>query len=259
MTVKLRNFSAYQLYIIFSIAGFTGLMAFVPSEVQAVTFVSQRDALNSNDEVDWLSLGKVFTPGSTNPEDLLPNSFSATSAKNLELNVEIPQVDGLTPPFVFQTLPESEGIPTNFTNGDYLLFTGFVPGTFPAIGNPGPLSITFDEPVKAAGTQIAVDDTFNFTVFVSAFDEDNNLLGNFSTPGTSSLALDNSAVFLGVTSDEADISRLVFRTSEANRAFAINSLSIATVPESSSILGILGVLGLGWLSKGKQLGVMSNK
>lgn len=111
------------------------------------------------------------------------------------------------------------------------------------------MSINFDKPVKGAGSQIAVDDTFNFTAFVSAFDEENNLLGTFSTPGTSSLALDNSAVFLGITSDKADISRLVFRTSENNRAFAINTLSIASVPETSCILGILGVLGLGLISK----------
>ncbi len=165
------------------------------------------------------------------------------------MNVEIPQVDGLTPPFVFQTLTEPQGVPTNFANGDYLLFTGFLPGTFPAPGNPGPLSITFDEPIKAAGSQIAVDDSPSFTAFVSAFDKDNNLLGTFSTLGTSSLALDNSAIFLGIQSDKADISRLVFRTSEPDRAFAINTLSIASVPESSSILGLLGVLGIALMMK----------
>ncbi|WP_414620530.1 hypothetical protein [Calothrix sp. CCY 0018] len=60
-----------------------------------------------------------------------------------------------------------------------------------------------DQPVKAAGSQIAVDDIPSFSAFVSAFDRDNNLLGSFSTPGTSSIALDNSAVFLGIQSDEA--------------------------------------------------------
>ena len=252
MAIKSMVFAVDKFSITLSIAVCTTFITSLPSKVQAVTFVSQRNALNSNDQVDWLSLGKVLTPGSTNPEIFLPNSFSARSERNLGLNVEIPQVNGLTPPFVFQTLFAPGGIPTNFGNGDYLLFTGFLPGTFPATGNPGPLSISFDEPVKAAGSQIAVGDTFNFTAFVSAFDEDNNLLGTFSTPATSSIALDNSAVFLGIQSDKADISRLVFRTSEPNRAFAINSLSIVSVVEPSSILGVLGVLGLGLVSKQKK-------
>ena len=253
MAIKSQIFSADKLSVTLCIAGFTTFITFVPSKVQAVTFISQRDALNSNDQIDWLSLGKVFNSRSPNPAEFLPNSFSATSERNLGLNVEIPEIDGFTPPFVFQTLPAPGGIPTNFASGDYLLFTGFLPGTFPAPGNSGPLSITFDQPVKAAGSQIAVDDTPNFTAFVSAFDKENNLLGTFSTPGTSSLALDNSAIFLGIQSDKADISRLVFRTSQPNRAFAINSLSIASVPESSSILGVLGVLGLGLISKQKEV------
>ncbi len=94
-----------------------------------------------------------------------------------------------------------------------------------------------------------MDDSPSFTAFVSAFDKDDNLLGTFSTLGTSSLALDNSAVFLGIQSDKADISRLVFRSSEPNRAFAINTLSIASVPEANCILGVLGALSIGLISK----------
>ncbi|MGB6298815.1 MAG: PEP-CTERM sorting domain-containing protein [Rivularia sp. (in: cyanobacteria)] len=252
MTIKSQVFSGANLSITLSIAVCTTFITPVSSKVQAVTFVSQRNALNSNDQVDWLSLGKVLNPRSPNPADFLPNSFSATSERNLGLNVEIPQVDGLTQPFVFQTLTDPQGVPTNFANGDYLLFTGFLPGIFPAPGNPGPLSITFDRPVKAAGSQIAVDDSPSFTAFISAFDKDDNLLGTFSTLGTSSLALDNSAIFLGIQSDKADISRLVFRSSEPNLAFAINTLSIASVPESSSVLGFLSVLSMGLISKRKK-------
>ena len=251
MTIKTKIFSTYKLPIAVSIAISTTFITSVSSKVQAATFISQKDALESNDEINWLSLGKVFNPRSPNPDDFLSNSFSATSEKNLGLNVEIPQVDKLTPPFVFQTLPASNGIPTNFAYGDRLLFTGFLPTTFPATGNGGPLSITFDRPVKAAGSQIAVGDIPNFTAFISAFDRDNNLLGSYSTPGTSSQALNNSAVFMGIQSDRADISRLVFHTSEPNHAFAINTLSIASVPEASSILGILGVLSVGLISKRK--------
>jgi hypothetical protein len=144
---------------------------------------------------------------------------------------------------IFQTSPI---IPSNFANGDFILFTGFAPGLFPSPGNPSPLTITFDTPVSAAGAQIAVDDTFQFTAFISAFDRANNLLGTFSANGTSSLALDNSALFLGVRSDTDNISRLVFSSSESNRALGINRLSIdtSTVPEPSSIVAISFI---GWL------------
>ncbi|WP_414620531.1 hypothetical protein [Calothrix sp. CCY 0018] len=76
-----------------SIAVFTTFITSISLKVQAVTLVSQRNALNSNNRVDWLSLGQVFKPRSPNPNDLLPNSFSATSEKSLGLSVEIPKVE----------------------------------------------------------------------------------------------------------------------------------------------------------------------
>jgi hypothetical protein len=229
------------------IAALTSLVA-LPLPVKAITFVTDRTALKGNDQVDWSSLGAA------NPFNFLPNSFSAKSERGLGLSVDIPKLNfpGLTPPLVFQTLP-SPGIPTNFAKGDFVLFAGFIPSPPPAPGNPGPITITFDKPVKAAGTQIAVDDTPEFTAFISAFDNANNLLGTFSAPGTSSLALDNSALFLGVLSDTPNISRLVFSTSVPNRALAINTLSIAAVPEPTFICGLLafGVLGGSLIKKDK--------
>lgn len=212
-----------------------------PVQAANLTFVSDRAALAGTDRLDWSVLGPVQPPFK-----VLPNSFSTTSEQGLGINVNIPQAPtpGVTPPLLFQTLP-SPGIATNFASGDFILFTGLQPGPQPSVGNPGPLTITFDRPVAAAGTQIGVDDTSFFTAFISAFDSDNNLLGSFSTLGTSSLALDNSAQFLGVRSDVANISRLVYSSSENNRALGINELSIAeAVPEPSSIVATI-VAGLG--------------
>lgn len=230
----------------------TTLLATFPSPVQAITLVTQRAALRGDDQLNWSSLGP------TNPFNLLPNTFSTTSEGGLGIEVSIPSAgSNFTPPLVFQTLPPPSGIPTNFASGDFLLFTGFISVGFPAIGNPGPLTITFETPVTGAGTQIAVDDTPQFTAFISAFDEANTLLGTFTAAGTSSLALDNSALFLGVRSDTANISRLVFSSSEPQRAFAINTLTIATVPaavpESSFLAGLLtfGLLGTGSVIKRK--------
>ncbi|MEL7034663.1 MAG: hypothetical protein AAFO04_03465 [Cyanobacteria bacterium J06592_8] len=233
----------------------TGLLIALP--VEAVTFVSSRAELDGNDLVDWSSNGQVFNPSAPEPSAFLPNQFSATSENGLELTVNIPVSSNpqITPPFIFKTAFPPDGIPTNFADGNFLLFSGFVPiptGPFvPAIGNPGPIEIQFETPVKAAGTQLGVDDTFEFTAFLSAFDENDSLLATFSVPGTSSLELDNSAIFLGVSSEIANISKLVFRSSEPERAIAINQLSLMSattqVPEPTLIgsLMSLGILSFG--------------
>lgn len=229
--------------------GLTAIFATLPLPVTAITFVTDRTALQGNDQVNWSSLGP------TQPFNFLQNSFTATSVGGLGLNVYIPPAptgSGITPPFVFQTLPPPSGIPTNFASGDFVLFTGLRPGTFPAVGNPGPLSITFAQPVLGAGTQIAVDDTTEFTAFIQAFDVADNLLGSFQAFATSSTALDNSAIFLGITNDTANISRLVFYSSVPNRAVGINSLSIVanrSVPEPSLIIGLLALATLAGSSK----------
>jgi hypothetical protein len=132
------------------------------------------------------------------------------------------------------TLPNPKG--TGSVNG-------LDPTQFPAPGNAGPLSLIFDHPVQAAGTQIAIDDTFNFQASVAAFDHQNALLGTFTVNATASLALDNSAVFLGVQSDQPNIAKLVYRSSVSARAIGINQLSLRQVPEPTPILGCL-ILGI---------------
>ncbi|MDY6781676.1 MAG: hypothetical protein SW833_03835 [Cyanobacteriota bacterium] len=225
---------------------------------RALSFFTERSAFNSNDRVDWSSLGPVLTPP-PDPSDFLPFSFSATSQKGLNLDVDIPfppLTSGITPPFVFQTLPSPTGIPTNFAPGDFILFTGLQPGIFPAPGNPGPLTITFEQPVFGAGTQIAVDDTPLFTGFISAFDKDDNLLGEFSAEGTSSLALDNSALFLGVRNDIPNISKIVLRSSAPNRAVGINQLSIERAdvgePNISPLGWVFAAVGAGMVLQGRR-------
>lgn len=234
------------------------------SVAQALTLVTERSALNGSDRLDWSSLGKVFDPFAPDPSAFLPNSFSAISAGNLSLDVNISpsSLPGITPPFVFRTSFPPNGIPTNYADGDFILLGGLQPGAFPAPGNAGPISIDFDTPVAGAGTQIAVDDTPSFTAFVEAFDSNNQSLGSFSAPGTSSTSLDNSALFLGVRSETPNISRVVYSTSVTNRAIAINDLSLSTasasvsVPEPSFLVGffLVGAFGIGSARANKALG-----
>lgn len=220
------------------VAVLTALVVVIPLPVKALTYVTNRANLGANDELDWSSLGSV------KPFNVLANSFSAKSQQGLGLNVDIPPPQpGMSSPLVFHTLP-APGVETDFASGDYILLTGakFNP---PLAGNPGPLSITFDKPVKGAGTQLAVAFALSpYQAFVSAFDVSNQELGTFSLNAFSSLALDNSAAFLGVRSDTANIKKLVFKSSVDNLPFGINKLSIA-VPEPSFNLGLLAFAALG--------------
>jgi hypothetical protein len=221
----------------------------------AVSLVTNRADLKGNDSIDWSSLGKVLNPFNPNFADFLGFSFSGTSAGGLGLDVDINPINPpITPPFVFKTAPIPQGIPTNFANGDFLLFTGLQFGLFPAPGNPGPISISFAQPVRAAGAQIAVDDEPNFVGTIKAFDINDNLLDSFSVNGTSSTVLDNSAIFLGVKSELAEISRIEFSSDFNNRAIGINTLSIdnPAIPEPSLTIALL-VMGSGLLCLKKRL------
>ncbi|QFS49309.1 hypothetical protein [Nostoc sphaeroides] len=237
----------------------TAIITLLPLPVKAATFlVNERALLGGNDEVNWGSLGKVLNPSAPDFSVFLPNSFLATSQGGLGLDVNITPAKNpqITPPYIFETLPPP-GIRTNFAQGDFILFGGINPTAFqPRLpgapdprteGNGEPLSISFAQPVYGAGTQIAVDiSNLEVETFINAFDSSNNLLGSFSVLSTSSLALDNSAVFLGVRSDTANISRIVFSSSAPQYALAINQVSIVAAPEPTLTLAILafGVSGV---------------
>lgn len=245
-TSKVGNFPSQHLP---GIAAFLAINAItvLPLPAQAATFlVTDRNAFAENDQLDWSSVSPPFI--------FLNNEFTATSQKGLAIKVNIPPITNplITQPLIFQTTDNPGGIRTNFAKGDYILFGGLDRRVFgpnpPALveGNGGPFTITFERPVFGAGTQIAVDDRPIYNVFVEAYDSANNLLGTFSSEGTSSLIFDNSAVFLGVRSDTANISRLVFSSSFPEQGLAINRLSLIIVPEASSSLGILlvGISGV---------------
>ena len=210
------------------------LLAAQATAVYGQSFISQRDRLPANDKVVWSRLDSIF------PLDVLPSDFSVISELGINASVSFPTpLPGITPPFVFIT--SAGGIETNFADGDAILFSGLMPGVFPSPGNPGPLTITFDEPVFAAGAQLAVDDTFTFEGTIEARDVNDDLLATFSTMGTSSIAVDNSAQFYGLRSQEANIAKLVFSSDIPGRAIGINQLSLLTTPihESSSAIALL--------------------
>lgn len=190
---------------------------------QAATFVDSRDALQANDIVDWSVLGSTFTT--------YPNSFVTTSSAGLDVNASIPSGN-------FLRIDQTPVFPGAYDVGDALLFTG--------LGNPGPLTLTFDTPVFGAGTQIQSDPANipNYTATITAFDRSDRNLGSFDMTGVSQRSAGSGVLFIGVSDSSGDIKKLVFNTQEegANVPFAINEVSLRTsadVPEPSSLLGLL--------------------
>ncbi|MEM8807043.1 MAG: hypothetical protein AAGF01_13545 [Cyanobacteria bacterium P01_G01_bin.38] len=233
-----------------------GVGAIAP-QAQALSFVTDRSALNATDQLDWSEVSTTVGPitdllSPADPSIFLPNTFVATSQTGQGVTVEIPPTDlpGVLSPFVFQTT-SGDGIETNFAKGDYILFTGSALGPPPATGNPGPITLTFAESVLGAGAQIAVGTTFNFTATITAFDEQGQVLGSFSAPGTASEALDNSALFLGAIDEQPRIAKLEFKASEPTRPIGINQLGLVThgadtaIAEPSMLLGMLTLVALG--------------
>ena len=224
-----------------------------------LNFVSDRNLLEANDQFDWSSLSSPpFVPPSgppVSPPSFLTSSFSITSDQGLGITVSFPDpAPEISLPLYFQT--RSDNIPTNYSPNDFILFSGlmFPPMTFPAPGNPGPLTLTFATPILGVGSQLTVDDILSFVGTIEAFDSNDLSLGEFSFPGTSSTELDNSAQFYGVINDLPNIAKITFSTDMDNSGIGINFLSLVTVsvPEPSLSMGLIFMLGYGLISKNKR-------
>ncbi|NEO95819.1 MAG: PEP-CTERM sorting domain-containing protein [Moorea sp. SIO3G5] len=207
------------------------------STAQAAIFVDTREALKPNDFLDWSELVELPEVLLGPPFPTLPNPFSATSPGGIDLNVSIPAGE-------FSRIDQTPFFPGAFDVGDALLFT--------SLGNPGPLTITFDTPVFGVGTQIQSDpiEIFDYIATIEAFDSLGNSLGSFERPGVSQINAGGSVIFTGVFDSSGDIKTLVLNAKEegVDVPFAINALSIRSVPisvpEPSVILGLL-VIGTG--------------
>ncbi len=241
-TIQNQNLSAFASRNIFVMASIA--IVSLCSGAQAASLVTDRSALGGNDLLNWSTVAAPFT--------FLPSTFSTTSAGGLGITVNVPApTPPVSQPFIFQNGP---AIPTNFGDGDFVIFTGLNFST--QAGNPGPLTLTFAQPVFAAGAQLLPDAGGPFTGFISAYDLNNTLLGAFQLDGVTTTTRDNSAIFLGVSSDTANISRLVFSTSIPNAAIGINQLSIVAVPEPPILPGLLLLtsmfLGAYWVRSSAQ-------
>jgi hypothetical protein len=175
----------------------------------AVTLVTDRDLLGGNDLITWWSL-----PNHSYPD--APLMMQSTGG-NVTATVfgEIPGG--------FWRLDQGDGWDGNFPAGDALLVNLW----------RGDLTIEFSTPVKAAGAQMQHYYYGPFSETLRAYDSEGDLLGSFFVEAYSGHPTDAEAAFIGVSSDAADISRIVLSTVEFEE-FAINAVSVQVVPEPST-------------------------
>jgi hypothetical protein len=130
------------------------------------------------------------------------------------------------------------GLPTgaagNFAPGDALIFNNNdVTNT---------ISLRFSTPVAGAGTQVQSNAFVDFIMTLGVFYSGNNLLGSFSEAGVSAFTADNSAIFLGVRNDTANIDHLTYTLSGPGglgifmNQFDLVSGPLNPIPEPSTIL-----------------------
>jgi hypothetical protein len=211
----------------------------VVSIAQAVPVqVATRAALGANDFKDWATLG----PSGTN----LTNPFTTTSNGGLSFT------ESQAAHFSMRA-NQGNGWNGNFAPGDALIFTD---GPF------GPITIDFATAILGVGFQIQANDIGAFTATLTPFDAMGNMLGGpFSIAGTASIITtgDNTAPFLGILDNVAEISRIVvdvdsFGQFNSDHNFAINLMSIRTAPAASVPEGGTSGLLLGLASVGLFLG-----
>ena len=208
-------------------------LALLASVQASATLVTSRAALGGDDFIDW---GQVAGATQVQQAHGLTSTLSVSSNLGLSAQVSNPPRPGMWRVsqggcggvFNFQA---------NFANCDALLVSQNT-------SDPANLiSIVFDAPVAGGGAQFAQAASYgDFTAFLSAYDSGGALLETWSLDGTTNGAADNSAVFLGISRQQADIARLDFSAVGFNRYFGINRVeldrtapTIGTVPEPSTL------------------------
>ena len=165
--------------------------------------VLTRAALGATDFIDWGTLGVPFMPLSAPLTAMSNGGIVATVSQPGDLEFE--RRDQTT-----------GGWAGNFRGGDRLLWNRNLSSA---------ISITFATPISGAGAQIQRNLLLPFTVTLTAFDLGGAALASFSRSGASNTRGDNSAIFLGVSNDVANIARITYAVEQG---LALNQLDLTT-------------------------------
>jgi hypothetical protein len=168
-----------------------------------------KNNFQANDVIDWQVLGKALTS--------LPTTFLVISRKGLTAQVSTASGNLLR---IDQTLKE----PVDFPIGDALLSTGH--------GNPGPLTIVFEQPICGVSMRIQPDvvNDSDYTVSIEAFDYFDSSIEKIKHSALTQ-KLDSGAISLTLLDSKCRVRKLVISAKEQgiHIPFAINSIELKTV------------------------------
>lgn len=199
-----------------------GLVA-VMQVASAQSIVTNRGSLLNNDNFDFGQFGPTFT--------VLPNVISGTTTMGMTINIASSSSN-------MERRDQGNGWSGNFNNGDALMWSR---------DNFSVMTFNFANPVYGAGVQIQNDLFGPFTAYVLVRDNMGNPLGTFTENGMSTPNGDGSAIFLGAYSSLGNIGSLTYYvgTTGGVSGFAVNNMTIQSVPEPASIAAIgVGLIGL---------------
>ena len=124
------------------------------------------------------------------------------------------------------------------SNGTWGADTPFVAG-----GAIGELRFTFAELTAGAGALLNhfAADFFSFSVVVSAYGDNNQIIETYTLAVSTGEASENEGLFLGITRDVADIRSISFK----GNGVVVDNLAVAApVPEPETYAMLLAGLGL---------------
>lgn len=150
----------------------------------------------------------------------------------------------------FERRDQDNGWAGNFASGEKLLWTR---------GSNGPITLDFGSTLLSrGGAKIQADFFGDFTAKIEALDSGGNVLATFTEDGTSNDNGDDSAIFIGIKSDDVNISKIRLGITSsvegADQDLAIDRFDFSTttsaVPEPASLtmlgIGAVSLMGYGW-------------
>src|SRR5262249_26781544 len=146
-----------------------------------------RASMGSAEDVDWGQLGPAGT--------IVPQPFTATTNQGYHFTV---LKNNSTTPYI--RADEGNGFQGDFLPGERLLYSTSLTA----------FDMRFDPPIRSIGAQLQIDRFGTWTPYIRVFTTDGNDV-SFQLPvDFNNQIADGSAPFVGVTSDQFTINRVLF-------------------------------------------------